>query len=176
MMNRRAANRLYLLFTAALLGLLAGCAQPPTKPAKPAYTPTQLQQLNQAAALEASGDFTSAAQVYEQLAATASSPLRDKWLLQAADARLQGGDVTGAESALGGVQSRLLAPQDRLLARLVKAEILLRHSHTDLLMKRRRLRLEELHVPQQLTANRIRTGFSAQRQQHLIGIAQQSGT
>ena len=120
MMNHRVS--IPLLLAALLFGLLPGCAQPPKRLAQ---TPAQTQQLAEAAAFEASGDFTAAAAIYEQLAAMAPSPQRDEWLLRAADARLQGGDISAAETLLGQVQRRLLSARGRLLARLVTAEILL---------------------------------------------------
>jgi outer membrane PBP1 activator LpoA protein len=123
MMNHRLS--IPLLLAAVLFGLLSGCAQAPKQPERPKQTPAQIQQLAAAAAFEASGDFTAAAAVYEQLAATVPSPQRDEWLLRAADARLQGGDIAGAEAVLGRVQRKLLPARERLLARLLAAEVLL---------------------------------------------------
>lgn len=122
-MNRRIS--LPLLLAAILFGLLSGCAQAPKRADRPRPTPAQTQQLAEAAAFEAKGDFTAAAAIYERLAPTLPSPQRDEWLLRAADARLRAGDIDAAETALDRVQRRLLPARSRLLARLVAAEILL---------------------------------------------------
>jgi len=111
------------LLAVVALALLFGCAQSPQRADSPAQTPAQIRQAEQAAAFEAQGNFTAAAAVYDKLAASTGSPLRDRWLLRAADARLQGNDVAGAEKILGQAQPAQLPPSDQLLRRLIAAEI-----------------------------------------------------
>ncbi len=125
-----------LLLTVVLFGLLFGCAQPPKRPAKPVQTPAQTQQLADAAGFEELKDFTAAAEIYEELAATASSPQRDEWLLRAADAWLQAGNIDTAETVLGRVQHWLLPDRGQLLARLVEAEILLARNQAEAALRR----------------------------------------
>lgn len=128
MIDRRASVR--LLFIGILLTLLFGCAQQPREKIIP-YTPVQSQQLAKAAALESQGNFSAAAAIYEELAASAVSPKRDEWLLWAADAYLQDGDTDAARRALRRVHREGLPAPARLLARLVEAELRLAENRSD---------------------------------------------
>lgn len=113
---------------AVLFGLLIGCAPAPVKEPKPVITPEQTLLLNQAAELEAAGDYLGAGALYEQLTATADPLIRDRYRVLAADNLVRGGDAEGAADLMQQLQRYKLKPRDFFLAQLIDAEIQLARS------------------------------------------------
>lgn len=113
------------LLTAALLGLMFGCAPIPVlKVEKPVISAEEAAMQARAEVLMAQGGFADAAALYEQLAANTKPPRLD-WLLQAADAYIADRNPLAAATVLARVNQGKLQGANRFHARLIGAEILL---------------------------------------------------
>jgi len=92
-----------LSVTALLLVLLlAGCSSTSTRQTA---TPDPLQ--FQAAALESAGNYTGAAQLYQQAATKATGEQQQALLLKATDSLIRGDDILAATAILDGLPPRL---------------------------------------------------------------------
>ncbi len=122
-------------FIPALIGLglllaLSGCGQAPLKEA-PAKKPAEASRaaleegLRQAAALQAKGEFSAAAEIFGRLAATQPPAAAVDLYLRQARALLAGGETEAAARAMEALAGRPLAPRAALRARLLRAELAL---------------------------------------------------
>ncbi|HLF10656.1 MAG TPA: penicillin-binding protein activator, partial [Gammaproteobacteria bacterium] len=90
------------LLSLCLLYLAACTTQPVTSPSRP----SSVQNLESRARVEvANGNFSTAADLYTQLAATVSGTLRSGYLIEAARLLIEGGDVTSARRRLSEVRA-----------------------------------------------------------------------
>jgi outer membrane PBP1 activator LpoA protein len=114
-----------LAIVTLLILLFFGCTQAPEiKPRPVGPTPAQKQALDLAVGLVAAGDFSAAAQSFEQLAAEIPG-MRDELLLRAADARIDGGEPRLALNLLQRIDRAGLGKLQNQAALLARARALL---------------------------------------------------
>ena len=102
--------------------LMTACATVSTMPA-------DSMQEQAASSLLASGKFREAATAYEQFAATARAPARDRALVHAADAWERAGDHNAARQALAQSNRHKLNGDDAFLHDLLSAQFLIGDGH-----------------------------------------------
>ncbi len=149
--------------------LLAACATP-----APQDSPqiAENRQLTLAERQTREGDHAAAAHTYEQLAAQSSGELRDRFLLRAAQARLQANDAPAARKLLGSVTSAL-PHADQVLKTQVAAELALQANRPEeALAELNRLRQPPpREAAEQLLALRARALFAAGRPAAAVSVA-----
>jgi len=108
---------------ALLIALVAGCAHNPTADSQRRLAPVAGPSLNQALALEATGQPALAAERYLALAANAPAPARADILLMAARAALAARDSARTHQALAALARPTLRRDQRELLRLSEGEL-----------------------------------------------------
>jgi len=109
-----------------LTTVLAACG-PVKEPSTPAIDPAAAR----AELLLEQGDYLGAAAIYRELASRSSGDAAHQYLLAAADAALSGNDLSGIEALLEQLQGRPLSEEHALLARLLRAELMLTQRRAD---------------------------------------------
>lgn len=154
----RTPRTLFPLLVIAMLALTA-CAPGPREPAQPAADPdTAL-----AAQLYAQGDFAGAASLYQSLAQRTEADRQAQYLLRAADAYLQGGDLNQSAQLLQILDSLPLHGSAVLEHRLLHAERLLATSLASEALERLR-QPPDAHAPLPLQLRYHRDTARAYRQ------------
>ncbi len=134
----------YCLYAGLLAAVLAGCTGMPGALMKPGTDRLQ----TQAQALEATGDFQGAAQVYLQAAASAAIPEKYQLQLLAADSLIHGNELPRATALLDELQAVALDGELRQHYTIRRAQLELARQHPE-------QTLALLQVPPASTALRI---------------------